>query len=43
MVDRIAYFQGLIGLALIIGIAFGLSEDRRAVPGWRWIAGAVAV
>lgn len=43
MVDRIAHFQGLIGLALIIGIAFGLSEDRRAVPGWRWIAGAVAV
>jgi CNT family concentrative nucleoside transporter len=35
--------QGLIGLALILLLAFGLSEDRRARPGWRWVLGAVGV
>ncbi|MFC3101728.1 NupC/NupG family nucleoside CNT transporter [Altererythrobacter lauratis] len=33
--------QGLIGLAAILLIAWSLSEDRRARPGWRWIAGAL--
>lgn len=35
--------QGLIGLALILLLAWGLSEDRRARPGARWIAGAVGM
>lgn len=43
MVDGIAHFQGLIGLALIVGLAWALSEDRAAHPGWRWIAGALAL
>ncbi len=33
--------QGLIGLALILLLAWGLSEDRRARPGWRWIGAAL--
>ncbi len=33
--------QGLIGLAAILLIAWGLSEDRSARPGWRWIGGAL--
>lgn len=33
--------QGLIGLSLILALAFGLSENRRARPSWRWIAGAL--
>ena len=33
--------QGLTGIALIVLLALGLSEDRRAVPGWRWIGGAL--
>ncbi len=43
MLDGVAHFQGLIGIALILGIAWGLSEDRGARPGWRWIAGALAL
>jgi CNT family concentrative nucleoside transporter len=39
--DFIAQGQGLIGLALILMLAWGLSEDRRARPSWRWIAGAL--
>jgi len=35
--------QGLIGLALILVIAWGLSEDRKAMPGPRWIAGALGM
>lgn len=41
--DLIAQGQGLIGLALILMLAWGLSEDRRARPSWRWIAGAVVM
>lgn len=33
--------QGLIGLAAILLLAWGLSEDRQARPGWRWIGGAL--
>lgn len=33
--------QGLIGLAAILLFAWGLSEDRSARPGWRWIGGAL--
>lgn len=35
--------QGLIGLALILAMAMALSENRRALPSWRWIGGAVAL
>lgn len=33
--------QGLIGLAAILLLAWGISENRAARPGWRWIAGAL--
>lgn len=33
--------QGLIGITAILLLAWGLSEDRRNRPGWRWIGGAV--
>ena len=36
-------FRGLIGIALLILLAWGLSEDRRGRPSWGWIAGAVAL
>ena len=40
-VSLLANLQGLIGLALILLLAWGLSEDRRARPGWRWIGAAL--
>lgn len=43
MIDGLAHFQGLIGLALLMTIAWLLSEDRAARPSWRWIAGALAM
>jgi len=35
--------RGVIGLAVLIGLAWAISENRRAHPGWRWIAGALAL
>jgi concentrative nucleoside transporter, CNT family len=35
--------RGLLGIAVLLGIAWCLSEDRKARPGWRWIAGALAL
>ncbi len=41
--ETIAQFQGLIGLAVIVGLAWSVSEDRAAIPGWRWIAAALGL
>ncbi len=35
--------RGIIGIAVLIGIAWATSENRKAHPGWRWIAGALAL
>ena len=35
--------QGLIGIALLLLIAWGFSEKRAERPGWRWIAAALLV
>lgn len=35
--------QGLIGIALILGLSWVFSEDRRTLPGWRWVGGALAM
>jgi CNT family concentrative nucleoside transporter len=35
--------QGLIGIALILTLAWACSEDRAARPSWRWIFGALVV
>lgn len=33
--------RGIIGIAVLMGLAWSVSEDRRGHPGWRWIAGAL--
>ena len=38
-----AQFQGLVGIIAILGLAWVLSEDRGARPGWRWLLGALAL
>ncbi len=43
MLEGLAHFQGLIGIALLMAIAWTLSEDRAARPSARWIAGALAL
>jgi concentrative nucleoside transporter, CNT family len=37
----LAPLQSALGLIVIVAIAWGLSENRRAAPSWRWILGAV--
>lgn len=34
--------QGIAGFVVLLGIAFALSEDRRAIP-WRTVAGGIAL
>lgn len=36
-------FRGVIGLAVLLGLAWTMSENREARPSWRWIAGALAL
>lgn len=36
-------FRGIIGIAVLLLIAWGLSEDRSARPSAKWISGAVAL
>ncbi|WP_419256011.1 NupC/NupG family nucleoside CNT transporter (plasmid) [Caulobacter sp. ErkDOM-YI] len=43
MIEVARQAQGLIGIALILLLAWGVSEDRAARPSWRWIVGAVAM
>lgn len=38
-----AQAQGLIGLAFILALSVLLSEDRKSLPSWRWIAGALGM
>ncbi|WP_017664755.1 NupC/NupG family nucleoside CNT transporter [Porphyrobacter sp. AAP82] len=33
--------RGIIGIAVLIGIAWAFSENRKALPGWRWMLGAL--
>jgi CNT family concentrative nucleoside transporter len=35
--------RGIIGIAVLMGIAWAISERRQGLPGWRWIAGALAL
>lgn len=41
--DLINQLRGLLGIVVLLGIAWALSEDRRARPGWRWTLGALAL
>ncbi|MGB3806016.1 MAG: nucleoside transporter C-terminal domain-containing protein [Erythrobacter sp.] len=36
-------WRGLLGIAVLLGFAWAISEDRGARPGLRWIFGALAV
>ncbi|MFW5634126.1 MAG: NupC/NupG family nucleoside CNT transporter [Erythrobacter sp.] len=33
--------RGLLGIAVLLAMAWALSEDRARVPDWRWIGGAL--
>ncbi|PLK23649.1 nucleoside:proton symporter [Porphyrobacter sp. TH134] len=35
--------RGMIGIAVLIGIAWAISENRTRHPGWRWLLGALAL
>ena len=35
--------RGIIGLAALMGLAWAFSENRARLPGWRWMAGALAL
>lgn len=35
--------RGGLGIAVLLGLAWAVSENRRALPGWRWIAGALVM
>ncbi|WP_299193840.1 nucleoside transporter C-terminal domain-containing protein [uncultured Erythrobacter sp.] len=36
-------FRGVLGIAVLLALAWGLSENRAGRPSWRWIAGALAL
>jgi CNT family concentrative nucleoside transporter len=36
-------FRGVIGIAVLMGLAWAVSENRRGHPGWRWMLGALAL
>ncbi len=36
-------FRGLIGIAVLMGLAWSLSENRRGHPGWHWMLGALVM
>lgn len=36
-------FRGAIGIAVLLGITWALSENRKGHPGWRWMLGALAL
>jgi CNT family concentrative nucleoside transporter len=41
--NLLSQFQGVLGLALILGLAWALSENRAQRPSWRGMAGALAI
>ncbi len=36
-------FRGVLGLVVLVFVAWGLSENRAGRPTWQWIAGALAL
>ncbi len=42
-VELFDQLRGLIGLAVLLVLAWAFSENRRAHPGWRWMLGALAL
>lgn len=43
MFDMLFQAQGVIGLGVVVILAWAMSENRSLRPSWRWIAGAVAL
>jgi len=43
MAVMLTQVQGLVGIALILLLCWGISEARSDRPGWRWIAGALFI
>jgi len=43
ILDALLNLQGLIGLAIVLLVAWAISEDRAVRPGWLWIGGARAL
>lgn len=41
--DIFDQLRGVMGIAVLLCIAWGISEDRSGRPGWRWIAGALGL
>lgn len=41
MIAVLQQLQGLIGIALVVLIAWSVSENRKEFPGWRWVGGAL--
>ncbi|HEY6963964.1 MAG TPA: Na+ dependent nucleoside transporter N-terminal domain-containing protein, partial [Erythrobacter sp.] len=37
------HLRGIIGIAVLMGLAWAISENRKGHPGWRWIAGALVM
>ncbi|MBU7579739.1 MAG: nucleoside:proton symporter [Porphyrobacter sp.] len=35
--------RGIVGIAALLGLAWAFSENRRLLPGWRWMLGALAL
>ena len=36
-------FRGLIGIAVLLALAWAISENRASRPKWQWIAGALVM
>lgn len=36
-------FRGIIGIAVLVALAWAISENRSEQPGWKWLAGALAL
>ncbi len=43
MIDWLPRLQSCLGLAALLLVAMTLSENRRQLPSWRWMAGAIAM
>ncbi|TRD11979.1 nucleoside:proton symporter [Erythrobacter insulae] len=41
--DLFDQLRGVFGIAVLLSIAWAISEDRSGRPGWRWITGALVL
>lgn len=43
MIESLLPARSLLGLAVILALAWAFSENRRSLPSWKWIRGAIAL